>query len=89
MAAANRGHTDIVELLMAHGCGDVDAQGLAGMVALHRACTNGRAGVVRALLGAGANPQVVDDDGRTPERDADERGHAECVAVLQVISLCC
>jgi ankyrin repeat protein len=65
MAASGKVHTDIVELLLAHGCGDVDAQGFNGYVALHYACTNGGAGVLRALLGAGADPHLVDRDGRT------------------------
>jgi hypothetical protein len=89
MAASSKGHTDIVELLLAHGCGDVDAQGLAGRVALHYACLNGRAGVVRALLGAGADPHAMDHDGHMPEGGAVGVDRGGCVALLQVISLCC
>jgi ankyrin repeat protein len=89
MAASRKGHTDIVELLLAHGCGDVDAQGSFGSVALHFACINGHAGVVRALLGAGAGPHTVDSWGDTPLALAAQEGHEECVALLQVICLCC
>jgi ankyrin repeat-rich membrane spanning protein len=88
MLASSKGHTEIVELLLAHGCGDIDAQGLNGDEALHYACFNGRAGVVRALLGAGANPHLVDCDGRTPLRYAVGVDPGGCVALLQVISLC-
>jgi ankyrin repeat protein len=88
MAASGNGHTDIVELLLAHGCGDVDAQGPPGCVALHYACFKGRAGMVRALLGAGANPHLVDHDGRPPLRYAAGADREGCVALLQVISLC-
>jgi cytohesin len=84
-AASSEGHTDIVELLLAHGCGDVDAQGSFGRVALHYACSNGHAGVARALLGAGANPHVVDHWGDTPLMYAGSRGLVQCVALLQVI----
>jgi hypothetical protein len=87
--AAQRGHTDIVELLLAHGCGDIDAQWLVGRAALHDACSNGHAGVARALLGAGANPHVVDQFGCTPLREAVLEGREGCVALLQVICLCC
>jgi ankyrin repeat protein len=86
-AASSKGHTNIVELLLAYGCGDIDAQGLDGSVALHFACINGQAGVVRALLGAGANPHLVDDEGDTPLALAAQEGHEECVAALQVIEL--
>jgi ankyrin repeat protein len=89
IGASGKGHTDIVELLLAHGYGDVDAQESTGRAALHRACFNGRAGVVRALLGAGANPHLVDQYGRTPLRHAVGVGREGCVALLQVNSLCC
>jgi hypothetical protein len=86
MSAAQKGHTDIVELLLAHREGEqLDRQNSPGRrTALHFACYYGEAGVLRALLGAGADPHVVDHDGRTPLSNAVRRGHAECVALLQV-----
>jgi ankyrin repeat protein len=90
MYAAEPGHTDIVDLLLAHGCGDIDHQSPGdGMTVLHDACYNGHAGVVRLLLGAGADPHLVNSYGRTPLWFAAQEGHAECVAVLQVIALAC
>jgi ankyrin repeat protein len=40
--------------------------------------------VARALLGAGADPHIVDRDGQMSLAIAVEEGHAECVAVLEV-----
>jgi ankyrin repeat protein len=65
MRAWDRG---IVALLLAHGCGDIDSRcrGLA-RTALHHACGRDRAAeVVRALLGAGADPHVEDDEEHRP-----------------------
>jgi ankyrin repeat protein len=90
MAASFSGHTDVAELLLAHDSGHVDQQNhLYGSTALHRAFSwfMGRTGVVRLLLGAGADPRLVDRDGRTPLHHAAEHGHAECVALLQVSSM--
>jgi ankyrin repeat protein len=40
--------------------------------------------VVRALLGAGADPHVVDRDGETPLAMALRRAETECVSELRV-----
>jgi ankyrin repeat protein len=90
MYASSEGHADVVELLLAHGCGEIDhqAHSFVGISALHAACRKGRAAVVRALLGAGADPRVVDRYGRTPLWDADTRSHEDCVALLQVSHTC-
>jgi ankyrin repeat protein len=83
--ASHQGHADVVALLLAHGCGDIDRQDDNNSgVALHYACDGGHTGVVRALLGAGADPHVVDREGYTPLAQAVRIGHQECVAVLQV-----
>jgi ankyrin repeat protein len=86
MHAAQKGHTDIVELLLAHGEGEQLERRTShqSRTALHLACLNRHAGVVRVLLGAGADPHVVDHNGDTPLSFAFTEGHTECVALLQV-----
>jgi ankyrin repeat domain-containing protein 17 len=86
MDAARKGHTDIVELLLAHREGEQLERQIINdrRTALHVACYDGHAGVVMLLLGAGADPHVVDSLGDTPLRYAVSRGRAECVALLQV-----
>jgi ankyrin repeat protein len=93
MTASACGHAIIVALLLAHGCGDIDTQDTCGLTALHHAsCKEEHAAVVRALLGAGADPHVVDDDDETPLAMALRGAMWECVAELQVrlakMSLC-
>jgi ankyrin repeat protein len=84
MAASSQGHTDSVQLLLAHGCGDIDQQHSSGQTALRWACAFVRAGVVEVLLGAGADPHLVDRGGYTPLSEAVLHGRVECVAVLKV-----
>jgi hypothetical protein len=66
-----------------------------GKTALWEACRMGRGGVVRALLGSGADPTIASNDGTTPlaiaKQDPDDvdagisaEGRRECVAALEV-----
>jgi ankyrin repeat protein len=86
MTASEEGHTDVVAVLLAHGCGDVDRERPSDdRTALHCACLSGHMRVVRALLGAGADPHVVEgEEGLTPLAMAVQMGREECVAILQV-----
>jgi ankyrin repeat protein len=85
MRASQEGHADVVALLLAHGCGDIDHQDDQNSgAALDFACDRGHTGVVRALLGAGADPHVEDCNGVTPLAVAVRLGREECVAELQV-----
>jgi ankyrin repeat protein len=89
ISASLGGHPDMVEMLLAHDGGEhIDHQlSCYGSTALHCACDYEQAGVARLLLGAGADPRVVDHDGLTPMGLAAQQGLEECVAVLQVITL--
>jgi ankyrin repeat protein len=86
MHAAQNGHTGIVELLLAQPESEqLDRQTSDyRSTALHFACSNGHAGVVMLLLEAGADPHVLDCYGDTPLSYAVTKGHAECVAAMQV-----
>lgn len=53
-----------------------------GSTALHRACYFGHAECVTYLVAAGANRNARDVDGKTPRDWAQERGHLDCVQVL-------
>ncbi|XP_036698320.1 E3 ubiquitin-protein ligase HECTD1 isoform X5 [Balaenoptera ricei] len=50
---------------------------------LHYAACFGRPQVAKTLLRHGANPDLRDEDGKTPLDKARERGHSEVVAILQ------
>ncbi|XP_053488076.1 E3 ubiquitin-protein ligase HECTD1 isoform X6 [Ictalurus furcatus] len=50
---------------------------------LHYAACFGRPQVAKTLLRHGANPDLRDEDGKTPLDKARERGHNEVVAILQ------
>ncbi len=65
MAAASRGHTDLVRTLIEKG-GDVDATDNAGRTALMEAAFEGYTNTVRVLLEKGAGINAQDKDGWTP-----------------------
>jgi ankyrin repeat protein len=89
MCASYEGHAEIVRLLLAHDGGQHidDRLGFTGGTALHESCSCRRAPVVTVLLGAGADPRLVDSDGRTPLSLAVTKGCRECIALLQVSTL--
>jgi ankyrin repeat protein len=89
MGASFRGHTDVVELLLAHGCDHIDQYlHSSEQTALHIACFYGRAEILGLLLGAGADPHLVErHEGRTPLEIAVTEGDDDCVALLQVSSM--
>jgi ankyrin repeat protein len=86
LCASYKGHAEIVRLLLAHDGGQyIDHQmGFTGTAALHDSCSCRRAPVVTVLLGAGADPRLVDRGGRTPLSIAVAEGCRECIALLQV-----
>jgi len=52
--------------------------------ALHSAASSGCTSICRVLVDEGASPTAVNSDGNTPLEIAKEKGHAECVAILEV-----
>jgi ankyrin repeat protein len=83
MFAANRGFTDIVELL-ATASADLDLlpTDAERMPALIAAASKGHARTVAALLKLGARAEVVDGEGRTALMHASESGNLEVMAAL-------
>ncbi|KAF6250960.1 ankyrin repeat-containing domain protein [Scenedesmus sp. NREL 46B-D3] len=81
--AARRGHTHIVELLLAAGASNACSVGM-GFTALHAASEQGHTAVVQALLkygGAAAAAQPT-RHGSMPVHLAAWSGHAACVRAL-------
>ncbi|XP_043203719.1 acyl-CoA-binding domain-containing protein 6-like [Amphibalanus amphitrite] len=68
--AADRGHVDIVRLLLTRGA-TVDCRDADGQTPLHYAASCGHTEVARVLLEAGADPKVTDTDGVTPAEGAE------------------
>jgi ankyrin repeat protein len=75
--AALSGQAETVRILLAHGA-EIDARETeTGNTALYVAASFGRAGVVAALLDAGADPNVCNKDGVSPLRAALANGNGE------------
>jgi ankyrin repeat protein len=86
MLAAWDGAAACVKLLFARG-GDtleLDVQSSqAGKTALHLAALKNHPEIIQLLLQAGADPTIRNNNGYTPLDDAQAKGHAQCVALLE------
>ncbi|MEM6326229.1 MAG: ankyrin repeat domain-containing protein, partial [Bacteroidota bacterium] len=72
---------DLVGALVSAGA-DVDAAGIGGNTALHDTAADGLVGLVAALLGAGADPGVENEQGQTPLDLAREWGDEDLIALF-------
>jgi ankyrin repeat protein len=80
-AAIERNHDAVVNVLLQPS---VDAGGGSlQTTVLHWLASTGCVRGIQLLLGAGADPNVQDDEGRTPAEWADEDGHTEAAALLR------
>jgi ankyrin repeat protein len=79
--AAQYGHKDIVELLLANKA-DVEAKADGGWTPLLNAVLGGHKEIVELLVAHKADVNVMDDVGRAPLHVAAENGHAEIAALL-------
>jgi hypothetical protein len=85
MRASLGGHVAMVWLLLrSMGAFGVDERTDHGPTALWYACAYGYADVVRALLLAGADHTIADNDDTTPLQIAEDWEHHECIGVIQV-----
>jgi ankyrin repeat protein len=82
-SAAQRGHKEIVELLLANGA-DVNVTNRWGQTPLHYAVVFRHEEVVRALLNAGADPNAKMLDGSTAHDLASEVKDAELADMLRI-----
>jgi ankyrin repeat protein len=78
---ADRGHPEVVELLIAAGADKEAAIGF-GVRPLMFAAGNGEAGVVEALLRAGADPLARNEVGRTALMMVKDRDYVDVINIL-------
>ena len=77
----DRGHPEVVELLLAAGA-DKEAKIGFGVRPLMYAAGNGEAGVVEALLRAGADPLARNEVGRTALMMVKDRDYVDVINIL-------
>jgi len=82
LIAAEKGHADIVQVLLERGS-SVNHADPDKNTALHLAAQNGHINVVTLLNRSGANPQQYNSKGKTPIDLATDKGHQAVVEVLQ------
>ncbi len=83
MAAAIKGHLDIVELLVSKGA-EINARNTDhNITPLIWAANEGHLSIVRFLLEKGADPNILTDNNYTAETIARENGHYSIVEVLR------
>ncbi|OXV08497.1 hypothetical protein Egran_03740 [Elaphomyces granulatus] len=80
--AARRGHTAVVEALLATGAVDVNSQNIDGCTPLFWAAANGYTRVVQLLLDKGAHVHHKDINGKTPISVAREHGRRGVLDIL-------
>jgi ankyrin repeat protein len=81
-SALANGHAEIAALLIERGA-DVEARASAGWAPLLYAAYNNLPETARLLLARGADPARTSPEGKTALQVAEEKGHAEVVAVLR------
>ena len=82
MYAAQKDDMETMQALLNTPAIIIDKKNTNGATALIIAATHGKADVVKALINRGANPNVADNDGRTPLMHAAGQDDATTVQVL-------
>ncbi|WP_431113149.1 ankyrin repeat domain-containing protein [Variovorax paradoxus] len=86
VAAVSAEQLESARLLIALGA-PVNEQSTAGLTALHCAAYSGNIEMVELLLAQGADPSIIDQEGKTPAQIAEEEYWEELVAVLSARAL--
>ena len=73
---------EVVKILIQAG-GEVNQQDRKGATPLHRASECGHVKVITALLAAGADKTIKNEDGKTPHDVAKEYGKQDCKNALE------
>lgn len=81
MLASGLGHVEIVRLMVTSGI-DANGRGLKQRTPLMASAAFDRVEVARVLLEHGADPQARDDDGKTAQVVADDKGSDKVAALL-------
>jgi ankyrin repeat protein len=84
--AALRGHQSIVEVLLQTRAVKIDSINILGESSLFNAVRNGYAAIVRLLLEAGANPNIVNIRGQTAYSIAYDNIHLRIMQTLEEFS---
>ncbi|KAG8444767.1 hypothetical protein GDO86_009803 [Hymenochirus boettgeri] len=79
--AANKGHVNIVQILLKAGC-DLDIQDDGNQTALHRAAVVGQSEVLALLIQEGCALDRQDKDGNTALHEASWHGFSQSVKLL-------
>jgi ankyrin repeat protein len=81
--AAEKGHRDIVSLLLDHGADVRQATTNNSMTAMHVAALHGHRKIVSLLLKHGADKSVKATTGHRPVDFARQQGHSALVPLLE------
>lgn len=81
--AASFGNRAIVKLLLATGTVDPNSMSIGNRGPIFWPCENGFTDIVRMLLEHGADPNALDNHGRTPYSIAKDRNHRAVLNVLE------
>ena len=85
VAASERGHLQVVELLCAQPDIDVNLARTDGATGLFLACCLGHSSVVPALLQSGADVNLAAETGASPVYIAAVNGHVDCLRPLLAV----